>query len=1087
MNRELRKSLRRSIRASRGRFLAILAIVALGVGFFAGLKSSQPAMLHTADTFFRDCRLYDFQLMSSLGLTEEDAEAFRALPGIAAAEGACSADAYASFGGKTEEVYHFMTLTEQVAVPALRAGRMPEAADECLGDDRVFSEQDLGTVLTLTASNSEETGEHFTGESFTLVGIARSPRYISVDRGGSELGSGTPAGFVLIPREAFTDEVWHELLLWCDLPGELYSDEYQDALRRRRPVVETLLNRRGVLRMKELLRDAEEELAQARKELDEGWSEYRLGKRKSERELDTALEQLTAGQEQLNNSRSTMAESEATLSQEEQSFRQKQADYAARSADLAVRQAELSAKKQEISAALNDITLQRIQIEIERDAALSMYSTRLITAYTQILILQTDPEANAALIAELDLERQQAQAELDAQTAAIDQANTEKIAELDRQQAEWEAKQAELSESEAALAAEEMALQAAEMELSVTEGVLATSRQQLSGSYGQLDAAQAELSAGWEQYRLGTEKAEEELEKGRKELEDAERKLAEGEAELEDALQLDLYTLDRSANPGYVTFENDTSIVDAIAVAFPVFFALIAALVCVTTMTRMVSEERTQIGTLKALGYSSGVIMGKYLLYAGLSSFFGCVTGFFLGTTALPWLVWYAYNIMYNYADLIFVYRLPMFLACLLVSVPGSLFVTWLACRRVLSEKPAELIRPKAPVQGRRVLLEYIRPLWTRLPFLSKVSIRSAFRYPARVGMMLLGIGGCTALMIAGFGARDSVARVAEYQYEEISLYDIAVNLDEETAAEAEELWSGWTEASALIRRQDVRLENGARQKDSELILGDTAKLRPLLDLHRGNGEAVPWPGEGELVVTRKIADELNVGVGDTLQLTPQDSEGTPSGPARAYRVCGVCEYYVGHAVFAALTGGEDFRPNAAFLRTAPGEDADRRAAQLRSEEGVRYVSLTHVERETIESSMASIDLLVVMLVVCSAALAFITLYNLTNINLMERIREVATVQVLGFTPRETAAYILNENLLLSVLGAAVGLPLGKLLHRFVIEMIVQANMTFDVRIAGLSYLVSFALTALFALLTNLFMRRRLSAVNMAESLKSVE
>ena len=475
--------------------------------------------------------------------------------------------------------------------------------------------------------------------------------------------------------------------------------------------------------------------------------------------------------------------------------------------------------------------------------------------------------------------------------------------------------------------------------------------------------------------------------------------------------------------------------------------------------------------------------MAKYLIYAGLSALIGCVLGYYIGCTGLPYIVWYAYNIMYQYQNLLFAYNTLRFFACLSVSVIGSLFVTWLACRSALSERPAELIRPKAPAVGKRVLLERIPFVWNRLPFLSKVSIRNAFRFPSRVLMMLLGIGGCTALMVAGFGAKDSLSGVGTFQYDEISLYDIVVNLDAEKAGtHAESLWYDWAEVSQITHREEITLQspNGA-EKDTTLILSPAGPIEQLLSLHNKAGTVFPWPGSGEAVITRKLSEDLGLKIGDSAVLQLE------SGKTLSVRIAGVCEYYVGHAVFAAPDGFPNTDGNYALIRVKGGEDVGRCAAALRSADGINYVSLTQTERETLESSMQSLDLLVLMLVFCSGALAFITLYNLTNINIMERIREVATVKVLGFTPHETAQYILNENLMLSFLGAGLGLLLGTLLHRFVMEMLKLDYMSYDIRIAKLSYVLAFVITFVFALFTNFVMRRKLEKVSMAESLKSVE
>ena len=641
----------------------------------------------------------------------------------------------------------------------------------------------------------------------------------------------------------------------------------------------------------------------------------------------------------------------------------------------------------------------------------------------------------------------------------------------------------EALDGEAASLSEEMeGLLTEMMTVRMTGEMLPESRALLEENRSELNRSAAELAAGRAQYEAGKETAEKELAEARRKLEDGEKDYAEGEAAFEEALRLDLYTLDRTANAGYVTFENDSAIIDGIAVVFPVFFVLVAALVCVTTMTRMVNEERTQFVTLKALGYGNAAIMAKYLLYAGSSAFLGCVIGFFAGCTGLPYIVWFAYNIIYRYSPLLYHFSLPMFLACLLVAVAGSLLVTWLACRSALREKPAELIRPRAPAAGKRVLLERLPLLWSRLPFLAKTSLRNAFRHPSRVLMMLLGIGGCTALMVAGFGAKDSLSGVGGFQYDEISLYDVVVHLDPANVDDhPDSLWADWAEHSALTHREEIRLLNGSKGKDTDLILADAAEIAPLLSLHTKNGKEIPWPAPGEVLITEKLSDTLGLRTGDSAVIRLE------SGKERNVTIAGVCEYYVGHAVFATPDGYADTGKNYALIRAKADEDIGLRAARLRGANGVNYVSLTQTERETLENSMASVDLMVLMLVFCSGALAFITLYNLTNINIMERIREVATVKVLGFTPHETAQYILNENLMLSFFGAAFGLLLGKLLHRFVMESINLDYMTYDVRISPMSYVMGFLITFVFALLTNYFMRSKLEKVNMAESLKSVE
>ncbi len=1099
------KMLLRSIRSTLGRFLAILAIVALGVGFFAGIKSSQPDLLYSADRYFHEQKMYDYQMMSSLGLTDADIEAFRAIENTEA-EGAYFADAYAALTTGEEKVYHFQSITHEVAKPILTAGRMPDSPGECLADAEVFTEADIGKALVLTESNDEDTRDKFTGNRFVIVGLARSPRYISKDRGSSELGAGKPAAFLLLPESAFADDIFHEILLYCDLPGEIYSETYNNALRHQKPAVEKLLQERGNLRYRDLRREADEELYDVRKELDDGWAEYEDGKREAEEKFEEAEQELKDGQQELDNARSQLRENENTLTEQEESLPQKLAEVQSSLAELDQQDAALEGERA-AQAALEirgtELEQRAEALQTEITSALLPYETATATEAAALEILQTKlsllEESGEATEEELlalqeEISTQQTKSE-EAQTA-LTQAQTDvamqyggQMAALKEEQATLEAdveafmpRAIALATAEATIAATRQALLEAERQLEAAIASLPEARLQIEEARLQLAGAEVELAVGRAVLDDEKKEVQKELDEALQELEDGEQELLDATADAEEALQLDLYTLDRSSNPGCVTFENDTEIIDALAIAFPVFFVLVAALVCSTTMTRMVHEERTQIGTMKAMGYSSGAIMAKYLLYAGISALVGCVGGFFLGCTGLPYVVWSAYSMMYRYSSLLYKFDPLLFAGCFLVSVPGSLLVTWLACRKVLLEKPAELIRPKAPAIGKRVILERIKPIWSHLSFLSKVSIRNAFRYPSRVLMMILGIGGCTALMVAGFGIKDSLAGVADKHFGEIALYDLSVTLDPEEADEAlYTVWEDAAENSVLAHREEVRLQAGDQEKETDLILTDGKKTAGLLSLHESDGTEIPWPEEGEIVVTTRVADVLSLKRGDRATLFMENGE------EKNVVIKAICEYYIGHAIFASPTGYSDTAINLAMIKTREEVDVGRFAARLRGEEGVSYVSLTQQEKETMENSMASLDLLVLMLVLCSGALAFITLYNLTNINIMERAREVATVKVLGFTPGETAEYILNENLMLAFLGASFGLLLGRLLHRFVIGMIQVDYLSCDLRIEIRSFVMSFVITLVFAGLTNLFMRTKLEKINMAESLKSVE
>ncbi|MCD8160305.1 MAG: FtsX-like permease family protein [Clostridiales bacterium] len=611
----------------------------------------------------------------------------------------------------------------------------------------------------------------------------------------------------------------------------------------------------------------------------------------------------------------------------------------------------------------------------------------------------------------------------------------------------------------------------------------AEAEQELADALAELEDGEAEYADGLAEYEENRMEAEQELADALVELEDGEADYADGLAELESLKEPTLYTLDRDSNSGYVSYENDIVIVSSIANAFPVFFALIAALVCITTMTRMVNEERTQIGTLKALGYGEGTVSQKYILYAGSAAALGSVAGYFLGSFLLPQVIWMAYDISYGFADLEYYFSPAMFTGGLLIALVGSVGVTMWACRREFLDNPAELIRPKAPSGGKRILLERFTPFWKRLSFLNKVTIRNTFRYKRRMVMMLVGIGGCTALLVTGYGIKDSVANLLNYQYDEIMLYDGAVTLGDDLSdgeyAAVTELMAQEAEQYALGYESSETISSATGEKEATVIALSPEDTEGLFDLHDGN-EAISWPEGGEAVLTAKLADKLGVQVGDSVTVPLTD------GAEVSVTVTGICDNFLNHYIYLSTeTAGEAV--NAAYYRTADDDSAAALATALRNLDGVTYVSLSAEERALMEASMSSLNYVVLLVVVCAGALAFIVLYNLTNINIMERMREVATLKVLGFHTGETASYVLRENIILSVLGGVLGLGLGKLLHWYAMEQVQVDAMSFEVRVAGVSYLYSFVLTVVFTLVANFSMRFKLDQINMAESLKSVE
>lgn len=547
----------------------------------------------------------------------------------------------------------------------------------------------------------------------------------------------------------------------------------------------------------------------------------------------------------------------------------------------------------------------------------------------------------------------------------------------------------------------------------------------------------------------------------------------------------DTYVLTRNENAGYVSFENDTAIVGGVANIFPVFFILIALLVCITTMTRMVDEERTQIGVLKAMGFSGGKIMAKYLLYAGSATVIGWAIGFFVCTWGLPQVFWFAYSVLYDFAPMPYLFSDGLAVMTLVVSLAAILGATFISCRKELISVPAKLIRPKATKNGKRIFLEKITPIWKRLPFLSKIVFRNMFRYKRRLFMMLIGIGCCAGLVVTAFGVRDSMINIGSSQFEEIQKYDMEASFEDGSEEAIKKELDGIAEINNYMTVSSNRVDlHGEKTMNSVTLMSfsDTERIAEFWTFAK-DGEGLAMPKAGEALVNTKIAEKLNLSVGDTFEIQNADMQ------TCEVKVSGIYDNYIyNYVMINDKTYSDAFGEWAAntVLISMTGDD-EALAERLTEMDEISSISRLSTMKETVDNALSCLNYIIWIVVGFSGALAFIVIFNLTNINIAERSREIATVEVLGFYPKETNSYVLRENLILSVLASIIGLPLGTLFHRIVMSMILIDSFAFDVKVTAISYVLSLVCTVLFAVIVNLFMRKQIGNIKMAESLKAVE
>ncbi len=1082
------------------RFLSLLVLSALAVCFLAGLRATAPDMKLSADAYFDQQNLMDLHIASTLGLTQEDVDAIAEEEGVASAQGAYTIDALVPMDNQ-EMVVKVLSYSGEgdVNQPALVEGRLPEGEDECLVEPLFLELSGLSIGDTISLDTGErDYADALSVEEVTIVGTANSPLYIALDRGSSTLGTGSVDAFLILPVESFTMDYYTDAYLLAEGASELetYSDEYEELVDQLAQQLEPLSKERSALRYDEAsqaISDAEEELAQAEEEANQQLTDAEAEITSSRQELDDAKKQLEDAKEQLDSGEAQYA---AGMEQLESGWRA--LDAASLELEDGKEQYEQGQTAYQAALALYQIQAAAVERQLETQAELEA-STQARTQATQAA-LQAATEA--ALEDPLSYMEVYNRVYEETYQSVYDTAYAQAYAQAQENSSQWQ----ELQTSKAQLDQTKAQLDAAKAQLNQGEIEYRAGVRQLESSQRQLEASREELDQGWEDYETGLQQwedgekayqegyesytqsrqeAEDQLKDGRKEVEQAKRDLTL----LEDG---EWYILDRNTNTGYVSYSMDADRIANLAAVFPLIFFLVAALVSLTTMTRMVEEQRTTIGGLKAMGFSRGSIAIKYVGYGFLSSVIGAVLGLAVGLTLLPWIICTAWSAMYTIGDIHYSFEAATSLLAAGAAVGTVTLAALLACFSTLAATPAQLMRPKAPPVGKRIFLERITPLWRKLSFHYKITLRNLFRYQKRFWMTVAGIGGCAALIVTAFGVRGSIMGVMEEQFDVLYHYSAQVGLvDEITPLELEEVEDTLSESGLVDDSLACRVETVTAQSESytlDCYLQTTPsqeELSRFVELrHRTDDVPVALPDDGA-VITEKMASLLGVEVGDTITL---------DGESRVtITVADITEHYVQHYIYVSDTYYETLFGEAPTANTVlvdfPVEEsgAGELESQLVSLDGVSSLTLLSDTADTFSSSMESVDYAVILIIFCAAALAFVVLMNLTNINITERLRELATLKVLGFYNREVSAYIYRENAILTVFGVLAGMVLGKFLHQWLI-LTVEVDMVMFDRVLDLSsYLWAAVLTVVFSLAVNLTARRKLRDLDMVEALKSVE
>ena len=1101
------------IRKSRGRFLSILFIVTLGVAFFSGIRASEPDMRLTGDAYFDEAELMDIKAICTYGVTEDDVEAMEAEEGVACAEGAYSADFLYSTKN-AQQVLHVMSLQEKMNQVTVSKGRMPESAGECLADDN--SSFAVGDQIRLESGTEDEVTDTLKTDTLEVVGLGNSPCYLSYGRGSSTVGDGSIRAFLIVPEDTFDMEVYSEVYMQVTGAKELlaFTDAYDGRVEEVLKRIEALADDRAVVRKDSLKDEANEKLEEAREELEDGRKEAKKKLDNAAKEIADAEKKLADARKQIEDGRAQIADAKMTLSS-----KQKELD-AAR-----VQYQDGVAQLNDGKAAYEEGLLQYEEARAEADVQLQTGRQLLDGLQAQI---NADEERYYALLAQIEDLREQADVSEDSlddtgeSAGEPDTGPDQQIAALEAQAqavaARLEGERQAYTLGQAGIEVVHREMDSVQAELTAAKSQIDAAEAELAAAPAKLSSGQAQINSGWNELRSQEQKlvdgeaeivsneaklvdAKKEYEEGKAEAEaeiaDGEKKIAEAEADIEDIELPKWYVYDRSTLIEYSGFGENAQRLGAIGRVFPVLFFLVAALISLTSMTRMVEEQRTSIGTMKALGYSKGAIASKYIEYALLATAGGSVIGVLIGEKILPYIIVYAYGILYQHLPKILVpYDWGYAAMASGAAVFCTLFATVMACYKELEAQPAVLMRPPAPKNGRRVFLERIGVVWRHLNFTWKSTIRNLMRYKKRFFMTIFGIGGCMALMLVGFGLKDSCYEIAKLQFAEIQFYDGSIYLEEDITEEQQDELEAALKSEEQISRymkanmQNITLVNGKKECAAyECVFGSVEDIPWFVDFHdRRSKERYELTDDGG-IISEKTAKLLDVKQGDTIEIKDEEKGN------KQVKVTQICENYMGHYIYFTPACyeevyGEEPEYNSILFEVEDSDvnaDLEKIGRNLLKQDGALSVSYTHDIEKQLDDMLRSLNLVIVVLIISAGMLAFVVLYNLNTVNIAERKRELATLKVLGFYNMEVAEYVYRENILLTFLGAVVGAVLGRFLHLFIIETVEVDSAMFGRNINMPSYIYSLILTVTFSMLINGVMYFKLKKIDMVESLKSIE
>ncbi|MFT8929211.1 MAG: FtsX-like permease family protein [Sporolactobacillus sp.] len=1074
MQKMIVKQTLREIRKSLNRLIAIIAIVAIGTAFYTGLNAVGPDMISSLTNYYRATQFMDAKLVSTIGFNHDDLKQIRKLSQVEGTLPAYSLDAIQSFGihgHQTSNVAHLISIPKKEGQAAaddinqltVLHGRLPNTSDEAVVDDQKGSSgPKIGEIVTVSSGTDEAITSKLHATHFKIVGIVRTPVYLTRDRGSSKIGNGKVSGLLFIPEQTFHlpayTEVYTTIKGADNLPA--FSTDYSAKSDSFDKQLDALSKKRTEARYQEMVTRANEKLDKKQSDYDKAKKKQQQALAQAKSKFAATQKQLALAQQQLNIARTDndtrLLQSQQKLDAANKRLTEKKKVYEAQSAQLSKAQLDAQSKQMEAQQQIAHLQQQQQQIS------------------DQLAELQRARASANSYPAQLDnqiAQAQQAIAQLGAKQAAIQQ-------QLDTQQNQLSSSEKQLKTARAQI--DDAANQLREQKQQLTEAET-KANSQFAAKQRQITQSQQQLDQSEKQSNTKEKQAEQALAAMKKRLTASKNKISL-------IKKPKWHIINRADTIGYSNYQGSTERTQGLADILPAFFFMIAALVVLTTMTRMIDEQRTQIGMLKALGYRNFTVAAKYLAYAVVASVIGSLIGIAIGFTLLPKAMAGAYQSLYAMPPMtLHFYSSYAILALVLVSFVTT-FAAYLTCAKTLGKVPSELMRPQAPKAGKRILLETISFLWKHLSFSQKVTARNLFRYKKRFWMTVLGVTGCTALLLAGLGLKDSIStQVSQRQFKQLWTYDMTVQSNGTSSSSTAKTIEKAIKSNAKVASEtplmakSVTLKiSGQDEQVSMMIPSNPKQFASYIHLKNPrNGRNFSLPTQGA-VLSEKLATMLHVKKGGTVHIN-----------GATLKVTGITENYLNHFIYLSPQSYQNAYKDKAKINQylvkfnhSSKMSASTLSSALMATKGVTSVQLVSDNISQFNDIVSSLNSVIGVIIFSASLLAFVVLYTLTTITISERFSEIATIKVLGFYDKEVSRYVSRESYILTLLGVILGLVIGVFLHSYILNGVEVDQVMFVKHILPQSYAISAVMAFLFTWIVNQLALRRVKKINMIEALK---